>query len=167
MEPMRRPDDLPTDYERGIIKESALLSESTVESTVFGVTLLWNHKSVSNFVAVANRNHIVSCPPVWMSQPQGQITEQVFKSDIMTCLAEVAGGLARHNDLAPNTIWHTLNITKRFGQVESDPFVQACMAQLDTDAYLADVLVRHESPGFGISPMNLQPPFPPHRQIFH
>jgi len=117
------------------------LQAPTIESVVFGVTLLWNAKSVGAFVEVANSESVAERLPVWISQPHGQLTEQAFKSDVMAYLAVVAGGLARENDLAPNTMQQHWNITKRLGHVENDPFVQACMARLDADnAYLASVL---------------------------
>nr|KAE8950183.1 hypothetical protein PF009_g290 [Phytophthora fragariae] len=121
MEPMRRPGDIPTGYERGTIKESALLSEPSIESTVFGLTLQWDSKSVHD-------------PPVWMTQPRGHLTEQGFKHDVMAYLAMSAGGLARDNDLAPNTLLQHMGIAKRFGHIEKEGFVQACMAKLDPGA---------------------------------
>ncbi|KAE9050931.1 hypothetical protein PR003_g1968 [Phytophthora rubi] len=64
MEPMRRPGDIPTGYERGTIKESALLSEPSIESTVFGLTLQWDSKSVHEFVTVANSDHPMTASSV-------------------------------------------------------------------------------------------------------
>lgn len=142
------------------------MQASTIESALFGVTLHWDSKSIHEFVQVANTEDIAERIPVWMSQPQGQITEQVFKSDVMAYQNVVAGGLARDNDLAPNTFKQKLNITKRFGYIEIEPFMQACMAKLATDAYLAAVLVRHEGPGFGAQPACLEPPPKPKRQVF-
>ncbi|KAI9998990.1 hypothetical protein PInf_003662 [Phytophthora infestans] len=141
--------------------------ESIIETIMFGLTLQWNVKSVRDFVNAANSNTISDEKrPVWISQSRGQITEQVFKSDVMACLAVVAGGPAQENDLAPNTIWQHMNIVKRLGQIENDPFVQSCMSQLDLDTYLAVVFLRHE-PGFDIQPMRSDPPIPPNRQVFY
>ncbi|KAG7382813.1 hypothetical protein PHYPSEUDO_004321 [Phytophthora pseudosyringae] len=166
MEPMRRPGDPPTGYESGFIKESALLSEPTIESALFGVTLQWNSKSIHEFVRVANTERIDNQPPVWMSQPRGHITEQVLKSDVMAYLAGVSGGLTRENDLAPNTLQQHWNITKRFAHIEDEDFVQACMARLGPGAYFAAVLVRFEGPGFGAQPACFMPPPRPKRQVF-
>ncbi|KAE8895474.1 hypothetical protein PF005_g1267 [Phytophthora fragariae] len=152
MEPMRRPGDIPTGYERGTIKESALLSEPSIESTVFGLTLQWDSKSVHEFVTVANSDHPMTAsssasPPVWMTQPRGHLTEQGFKHDVMAYLAMSAGGLARDNDLAPNTLLQHMGIAKRFGHIEKEGFVQACMAKLD--------------------PARFDPPPPPLRPVFY
>ncbi|KAG2775006.1 hypothetical protein JG687_00007126 [Phytophthora cactorum] len=138
MGPMRRPGEALSGYEDWTTNETELLAESIVETIVFGVTLQWSTKS---------------------------ITEQVFKSDVMACLAMVTGGQARENDLAPNTWRQNLNITKRLGHVETDPFVQSCMTKLDADTYLAAVFVRHE-PGFGIEAVRSEPPPPPSRLVF-
>ncbi|KAG6612619.1 ATP-binding Cassette (ABC) Superfamily [Phytophthora cinnamomi] len=168
MEPMRRPGDTPTGYERGIIKESALLSEPTIDSTLFGLTLHWNNKSVHEFVAVANSEHPVAASlPVWMTQPRGLLTEQGFKHDVMAYLAMSAGGLSRDNDLAPNTLLQHMCITKRFGHIEKEEFVQACMAMLDPGAYLAAIFVRCECPGFWIQPACFDPPPAPLRPVFY
>ncbi|KAL3667336.1 hypothetical protein V7S43_007563 [Phytophthora oleae] len=166
MEPMRRPGDLPTGYESGTIKECALLSEPTIESVHFGVTLEWNPKSIHEFVQVANTEHIDEQLPVWISQPRGQITEQKLKSDVMAYLGDVSGGLASANDLGPNTLQQHWNITKRFAHIEDEGFIQACMARLDADAFFAAVFVRYECPGFGTQPARFEPPPMPKRQVF-
>ncbi|ETN18750.1 hypothetical protein PPTG_04247 [Phytophthora nicotianae INRA-310] len=166
MEPMRRPGEVPTGYENWTINETALLAESIVETIVFGVTLQWNIKSVRDFVKAANACKTDEKLPVWLSQPRGQITEQVFKSDVMACLAEVAGGQARENDLAPNTLQQNFNISKRLGHLEDDSFVQSCMAKLDAGSCLAAVFVRQE-PAFGIEHVRTSPPLPPNRRVFY
>ncbi|RLN72726.1 hypothetical protein BBJ28_00008183 [Nothophytophthora sp. Chile5] len=196
MEPMHRAGDSMTDYEKAIIKELARLpvrfnrmpladecspylctdqpicsllsyQKPTVESIVFGVTLLWDTKYVAEFVAMANSRRIITTElPVWFSQPRGQITANGFMSDTMASLKQVAGGLAREDDLAPNTMMQSDNIYKRLGHIEMDPFVQACVVELNPEAYLASVLIRYEYPEFGSHPANFQPPPSPYRLVF-
>ncbi|KAG1695271.1 hypothetical protein DVH05_020650 [Phytophthora capsici] len=165
MEPMRRPGDLPTGYESGIIKECALLSVPAIDSVHLGVALRWNPKSIQEFVQVANTEPINEQRPVWISQSQGQITEQQFKSDVMSYLADVSGGLSA-TYLGPNTLQQHWNVTKRLAHIEDEGFIQTCMARLNADAFLAEVFVLYESPGFGIQPARFEPPPAPKRQVF-
>ncbi|KAH7492249.1 uncharacterized protein KRP23_1161 [Phytophthora ramorum] len=167
MEPMRRPGDAPTGYESGTIKNSRLLSGLTIDSIVFGVTLLWSTTSVHEFVQVANSKDVAAPIPVWMSEPRGHLTVQALKRDVMAYLALVAGGLARENDLAPNTMQQKMHIIKQLAYVENDAFVQACMAKLEPNTFLASVLVRCECPGFAIQPACFNPPPLPWRQVFY
>ncbi|KAK1932458.1 hypothetical protein P3T76_012042 [Phytophthora citrophthora] len=165
-EPMRRPGDLPTGYESGIIKECALLSVPVIDSVHLGVALRWNTKSIQEFVQVANTEPISDQLPVWISQPRGQITAQSLKSDIIAYLRDVSGGLNSANHLGPNTLQQHWNITKRLAHIEDEGFIQACMARLDVDASLAEVYVVYESPGFGCQPARFEPPPAPKRQVF-
>ncbi|KAF4319977.1 hypothetical protein BBO99_00006055 [Phytophthora kernoviae] len=166
MEPMRSYGDSPTGYESGIIKDSELLSPPILESIVFGVTVQWDPKSISAFVEVANSTVVAMDPPSWVTQPRGQITDTGFMSDVMSCLLEVAGGLDRENDLAPNTFLQSFSIMNRFGHIEADPFVQTCMAKLKPGAYFAAIFVRYECPGFGIQSARMSGPPRPSRQVF-
>ncbi|RLN49303.1 hypothetical protein BBJ28_00007195 [Nothophytophthora sp. Chile5] len=161
MEPMHHAGDSMGCYEKAIVKELARLP-----SIVFGVTLRWDTKYVAEFVAVANSSRITTELPAWFSQPRGQITANGFMSDTMASLKQVAGGLAREDDLAPNTMMQSDNIYKRLGHIEMDPFVQACIAELKSETYLASVLIRYECPGFGSHPANFQPPPSPYRLVF-
>lgn len=104
--------------------------------------------------------------PTWMTQTRGQLTEQGFKLDVMAYLATSAGGLARDNDLAPNTLLQNMCITKSLDHIEKDDFVQACMTRLEHGAYLAAIFVRHEGPGFWIQPARFHTP-QPLRPVFY
>jgi hypothetical protein len=69
----------------------------------------------------------VEAKPNWIDQPQGQITTQGFKDDVVRSLRAVGGGAYGNILIAPNTLNPYTSVISRLTQIEGNRFIQECL----------------------------------------
>lgn len=85
----------------------------------------WNDDAVEQFVREANRRVGRRIPQAaFITTAPGQMTAGSLKRDIITCLAQVAGGSSGNVLLAPNTLAQAFNIHTVLTHIERDPWMQ-------------------------------------------
>ena len=100
----------------------------------------WDPTQVQLFVDAANdvATRIVARPH-WLTP--GPLTAALFQTSVISFLRLVAGGSFGMALLAPNNIVEFGNVRDRLTGIESDPFIQECMALLPAGAVLATTSV--------------------------
>lgn len=132
-----------------------------------GFLLYWDSKYVDQFVETANTEKLGVAKPTWMTDNEAPLTHESFVKDLLSYLAEVAGGIQyESNLLTPNTPLQMYEICRRLGHIEMHPFMQACMAKLPEDASLASTMRLYENPTINACPIHFSKPPAPFRQLF-
>lgn len=139
------------------------------ESRKTGLVVDWRLENVDAFIAVANSGQVPVKAPQWVSEIDGKLTTAGFMADVLTLLEPLAGGHEPKNTLQPNSPSQLMSLCKMLGNIEADPFVQACMALLPDDAGLAGLLRIFASPELPVNAETVRfpPPPPPMRRVFY
>jgi hypothetical protein len=94
--------------------------------------ITWDDDTLDQFVYIANVYQAVQRPR-WMG---GLLSIQQFKVNIINHLSLVAGGSYGTTCLAPNTFQQYEDVKDRLRDMETDPWLQGCLAQLPANAVL-------------------------------
>ena len=135
-----------------------------------GLLLEWDEAVVDAFVAIANTGIAVSggplpARPTWITSAAGAMSRATFTNDVVTYCAAVGGGRVGVVLIAPNDFRQYHLVTRRFDVVETDGFVQGCMAQLAGILSLARLYYLADKTIDRAQPMNCAPP-PGFRMVF-
>ena len=97
----------------------------------------WSARTVELFAAAVNRAVEADRPP-WMPR-EGAVTASAVRDAIAEHLS-LAGGKKRFGDaiIAPNTLHEYDNVILRLAHIESNVFVQSCMAHCPEGSVLAE-----------------------------
>ncbi|KAG6612772.1 ATP-binding Cassette (ABC) Superfamily [Phytophthora cinnamomi] len=143
--------------------------EPEANPRLHGLLLTWDPALLEQFIDAANHIVPIEQPDLaqsqWLSEPQGSLTTEGFLQDTMTFLSESAGGYTG-NILSPLTPAQSNALSRKMGQMEMDPFMQACAKKLPTGSCLVTGTLFFQDPATDGVPTNLPSPPSPHRQIF-
>ncbi|EGZ26020.1 hypothetical protein PHYSODRAFT_555573 [Phytophthora sojae] len=145
------------------------IREPVANPGLHGLLLTWDAALLDQFISAANTVVPVEQPDLelspWLTEPRGSLTAEGFLQGTMTYLSESAGGY-HGNILSPLTPAQSNALSRRMGQMEMDPFMQACAKKLPSGSCLVTGTLFFQDPATDGVPTNLPSPPSPHRQIF-